>query len=544
MNKNNKNEWSPRFSWLILLPLLMAYSQSAPTAPPAPKSAESKPATTMSAKLAEAPKLAAAAAKPAKTKPAGQQRLVFAASTLPASLDPIAFHSALPFNDTMYDALTRFDAKGQLQPCLGTFWKLLNDKTWQFSLRQGVKFHDGEPFAAKSVKFTLERVMDPAVKSVLAVRIRSVAKVEIVDDRTVNIITHHPDPILPSSLSDVPIVPQGYYQRVGPEQFAKKPVGSGPFRVVSWEPGVQLTLASNQDSWRKPQFINELQWLVVPEAVTRGAAVRTGAAHMTYDLPPDMIPRLKQEVDVQFVPSARTHLVNLNALWDTPLKDRRVRQALNYAVDKNAIVKDLMGGFGRVTDGQLIGPEAFGYNPALKPYPYDPAKAKQLLQEAGYGNGFTIQMNATSGGYYNDKNNAEAIMGYLQAVGVKVDLKINETAVHIQLRYNNKQAPMFYHQWIYLPTMDADQVYTWFRSDYSSTTYKNPEFDRLLSLARSEMDRSKREKLLHEVAALFREEAPVIFLLQPPDVYATAKGVTGFTPRSDAWIDWDKVAIR
>lgn len=478
---------------------------------------------------------------------AGQQRLVFATGVLPSVLDPIVFHAGgtIIALDTIFDGLTRFDPKGKLGPGLATSWRMVDNNTWQFNLRQDVKFHNGELFNANAVKFSLDRVLNPATKSPVLGRIRSVARVDIVNEYTVRLITKDPDPLLPSSLPQISIEPPEYFKQVGAEGYARKPIGTGPFKVVQWEPGTQLLTAANPLSWRKPEFLAELLWKTVPDPTTRAAAIRTGAAHLTYDLPSDIIPKLRQEgVRVFSAPAAGVHIVMLNSLFDTPLKEKRVRQALNYAVDKEAIVKELLGGLGRVSDGQQLGQEAFGYNPALKPYPFDPAKAKQLLRDAGYGNGFSIQMNCTSGGYYNDKQNCEAIVGYLQAVGVKADLKINETAVHVQLRYDNKQAPMFYHRWIYFPTLDADQIYQWYLSTYGPTTYKNPEFDKLFNPTRREMDRARREKGLQDVAAFVREDAPVIFLMQPPDVYAVATGVTGFTPRTDGIADFDKVSFK
>jgi peptide/nickel transport system substrate-binding protein len=464
------------------------------------------------------------------------------------TLDPQVTSSSAVWSVTLniYDTLLTRDRTGKLQSALALSYRPLNDTTWQVTLRPGVKFHNGEPFDANAVKFSIERALDRTVKSVFASSLDTIARVDVVDPLTVNIVTKAPDPILPSRLcmQQGQILPPKYASDAGPEGLAKRPVGAGPYRFVHWRKDEAVTLEAVADHWRKPK-IAKVVFKPVPEGAGRVAAVKTGAVDIATAIPPvDFagIQKGDRTTGIE-VTSNRAFLLNLDTIGFKPFQDRRVRQALNLAIDKDAIVKNTLNGYGRVLATSVI-PEAFGHNPNIKPYPYDSAKAKKLLAEAGYPNGFQVGFDTTIGRYPQDKEIAEVVAGQLAKVGVKVDVQGFEWGAFYDGVRAKKRAPI-HDIGMSTELFDADNTMSLhFRKGTIWSRWDHPEFDQLVTTARTTLSERTRLTALRRAGEIQHEEAPMIFLHQISYLYGVGKRVHGWEPTNtepiivwDAWVD-------
>jgi peptide/nickel transport system substrate-binding protein len=534
------------------LGLSVACQSSTPSPTPAPK-AESKPAGSAPAAPAPAPAAPAAASPAAQAAPAAGAApagsLKMGQATIPDTLDPHQSTNGtyMPAYYALFDTLTLKDEKGQLKPALAESWRSVDPTTWEFKLRSGVTFQNGEPSNAEAVKFSLDRVLKPGdTKGGLASFIPLVAEIRAVDPATVQIVTKSPDPLVPTNMAIMHMIPPKYFQEVGPEQFATRPVGTGPWKLKEFAKDQRIVLEAWPQSWRGAPKLAEVRLLAMLEGSTRVAALQTGEIDVAQALPNDLVDQVKRAgADIAQNWLGRAHIVVLDMTKPGPVQNQKVRQALNYAVDKQGIVKSLLGSYARESDGQLVGQDAVGYNPALKPIPYDVNRAKQLLAEAGFPNGFEVGMGSPVGGYYQDKDTAEAITGFLEAVGVKAKLTVREYATHIKMRSEGTLEPLYFHGFNYFPQMDADRIMGWFLSAKQpgrTPTYNNPTFDDLLNKSRTELDPAKREKLLQQAAQVMYDDPAVIFLFQPPELYGVGKKVKSFVARADAIVWFDSIS--
>ena len=327
-------------------------------------------------------------------------------------------------NINMYDSLLHKNTKLEYEPSLATAWKALDDTTWQFTLRQGVKFHNGDPFSAEDVKFSFERVLDPATKSPQYGNIRAIKEVKIIDAQTVHLITDKPFPLLLERVVFFPIIPKKHFEKVGAQAFAESaPAGTGPYKFVEWKRDQYLKLERFEEHWRGPAPFKNLTIRVIPETSTQVAELKTGGVDIIRNLAPDLIPDLKAHATtyVSTAPILRTHYVELD-MREAPFNKKEVRQAANYAIDRQAIVDKLMGGLGKIVP-TVINPLAFGYEPKVEGYGYDPKKARELLKQAGLANGTDITIHAGVSEAFN-RQIAEALAEMLSEVGLRTNLKI------------------------------------------------------------------------------------------------------------------------
>lgn len=466
---------------------------------------------------------------------------------IPSNPDP-AFdtHSlALFVYNQMFDTLAVADDKGDLQPALLTSWRVLGDTlTWEFKLRDGVKFHNGEEWDAAALKFNLERYADPKVRSNWRTRTNEIARVDVVDRHTVNVVTKRPWAVLLKDLMVLGMVPPKYYAQVGLDGFSRAPVGTGPFKFKAYDKLSHLTLEAAGATWRGKPGVAEVVFRRLPEAATRVAALEAGEIDVAVDVPVEDVDRLKAKgLGFKAPTIAQPQIVILKSTVDSPLKDVRVRQAINYAVNKEAIVKNLLLGYGRVSRGQLVGPDAYGFHPELKAYPYDPERARKLLAEAGFANGFEINFDGTEGRYPKDKEVEEAIVGQLGNVGVRVNFKIVDSSVYIRNYITGKLGPMFILGQQYHPSFDLNQGLPNYKSMAPHKLLASAEFDALYDAQASEMDPARRLALLHKLGAWFRDAAPVLFLHQFQTVFGVQPRVKGFEPRATSGAELVKVTL-
>lgn len=464
------------------------------------------------------------------------------------TMDP-AKHTTFPTATVLfhiYDPLVTLDEKGNIRPCLAESWTTIDDNTWQFKLRQGVYFSNGEEFDAEAVKFTIDRVLDPKTNAPNRSRLAAIERVEIVDKYTVNIITSEPYPTLLHSLTENSfnslIVPPKYMQENDEDILATKPVGTGPYELVEWVKDDHITLKAKTDYWGGTPAIKEIIFKPIPEVSTRVSELKSGGIDVAPAIDPELIPTLEEAegTKVAVVPSDRLFFVVLNTLEGGPLADKRVRQALNYAVDVDAIIQSIMSGYGERL-AVTLPKDAFGYDPSLTPYPYDPEKAKELLAEAGYPDGFTVPFISRQGRYLKDKEIVEAVAGYLEQVGVKTEIQFVEPGVWAQISEKHERKGLSFPGW---SGLDAELV--WYPLLYSGqyqSYYSNPELDKLLDEGRSTVDEAKRKEAYSKAGRLIKEEAVHIPLFQVPHIHGLHSKLD-WQPRMDEIMDFRKASFR
>src|SRR5206468_6970525 len=281
----------------------------------------------------------------------------------------------------LYDTLTRWDNTLRLQPGLATSWKNVNETTWEFTLRQGVKFHDGAPLTVEDVRATLARNLQ-AGKTVVQPGFATIEAGQVVNPTTIRISTKKPDPLLLVRMAQMgaQILPARLTTEDGMKELARRPVGTGAYRFVEWVKDERLVMEANRDWWGwegKAPAIDRVIWKPIPDDFPRIVALEKGEADIITNVPPDRLKALAEGQSTKIVSTAATRTVTfwINAT-QPPLSDTRVRQALHLALDVDGLVKSLYAGMGRPMSGGLADTD-FGYNPALKPYPYDPATAKR-----------------------------------------------------------------------------------------------------------------------------------------------------------------------
>jgi len=463
-------------------------------------------------------------------------KLTIAQGTDLTSLDP-ARHgttSEMNYDNAVFDKLYIFDVQGNPVPRLAVSHKMINPTTWEFKLRRGIKFHNGDPVTATDVKFSIEHYLDPKTKSPFASFFKIIKEVKIIDDYTIQVTTDKSDPLLQKRFAfQIFILPSKYVKEKGYEHFLKQPIGCGPFKFVEWVRADRLVLEAYEDYWAGPPLIKTVVFRPIPEDTTRLAELQTGMVDIIVNIPPFLVNQLKGQpgIDVQSVPSGRVILLYINTLAPGPLQDKRVRQALNYAVDKKTIIdKVLMGsGFQMAIN---VPPYDFGYDPALKPYSYDPEKAKKLLAEAGYKD-LKVVLNSPSGRYVMDKQVAEAIAGMYEKVGIKVDFKIREWGDYVKDLLGKKLVDTGLIG-SGLVMYDADgRLSLYFIKDSAFCYYADPEIEKWIIEARYSMEDKIRKELYSRISKKIFEEAPFVFLYQQQDHWGVSKKVKDFQARGD-----------
>src|SRR5919106_2193658 len=344
--------------------------------------------------------LAALVAMPIGVAAQGKDTLTVALTSLAETIDPHMHFQRVGIlvNINMFDSLLHRSAKLEFEPSLALSWKALNDTTWEFKLRQGVKFHNGDTMTAEDVKFSFDRVLEPGKekkKSPQYGNIRAIKDVRIVSPDTIHLVTDKPFPLLLERLVFFPIVPKKHIEKVGEQAFGTTAtVGTGPWKLVEWKRDQYIRLEAFDQHWRGKPAFKHLVIRAVPEVATQIAELKTGGVDIIRNVSADLTPELKAhpQTYVSSAPILRTHYVALD-MRAPPFDKKPVRQAANYAIDREAIVQKMMGSLGRVVP-TVVHPAAFGYDPAVTAYPYDPTRAKQLLAQAGYPNGVDITLHS------------------------------------------------------------------------------------------------------------------------------------------------------
>lgn len=427
----------------------------------------------------------------------------------------------------VFDPLTRRGNDGQLQPSLALSWKLVNPTTWQFALRPNVKFQNGEPFDANAVKFSIERTtLNP--KSPIQ-ELRSVSAINVKDPMTVEIVTKTPDPLMPDKLALFAgmMVPPGYVKQVGDAEFANKPVGSGPYSVKEFVRGDHITFAANPEYWAGAPKVKSVIVRLIPDATTRVAALLNKEIDMATGLAPTAVKQVEgtQGLRVDKATGLRIYYISI-ANTDGPLAKTEVRQALSYATDAKTLTDKLLMGYG-VQIGGPLATSNYGAKDAPAAYTYDVAKAKQLLAQAGYPDGFTIQFDTRSGIY---QTIAETVSQMWAQAGIKATVTVLPDATYTDKYTNGTLGPIWdygYTMWQGDPTTLID---TFFHSGRVRARYTTPELDKQVEDLGSQTDPAKRAQVMKDVLKTLHDQAPWIYLVQANDLYGVSNQVQWTVP--------------
>ncbi len=428
----------------------------------------------------------------------------------------------------IFDPLLKRDVEGNLIPNLATEWTAVEDNVWEIKLRDDVVFHNGEPFDADTVMWNIERVLDPANASPIQ-EFRTFDEVTVVDPTTVRIATIAPDPLVPAKLAlyGGMMVPPRYIQEVGPEAFASNPVGTGAFEFVEWVKDDHLTLAANEDYWAGPPQLGKLVFRFIPDAAARIAALLSGQADLIDKVPAINTGAIEGNPDYRVDTASCTRIYYLSIAYpDGPTADKRVRQAISYAINTQLIIDKLLLRRGR----QIAAPVSdttFGYDPELAPYPYDPEKARALLAEAGYTDGFAIGFDTTPG---LEQDLAEAIVGQLAEVGITAELAVLPEGEYEEKYSEGQLAPLWDNGYTLWQGDSIVLVDTFFHSGRPRARYHSPEFDALIEQAQATVDPVQREELMRQILRQLHEDAPWVYLLQANDIYGVSQKVTWTVP--------------
>jgi peptide/nickel transport system substrate-binding protein len=455
-----------------------------------------------------------------------KRELVIAQAGDVSKFDPHLSTSANDIRVTfnIFDNLLFRGGDGKLHPSLATEWKNVAPTTWQFKLRQGVKFHNGDSFSAEDVKFSIDRTYNPAFKTLVATNFTTVDRIETPDATTVVFHTKQPDPLLASRLSGYggQIVPKKHLEKVGPEAFNAQPVGTGPVKLVSWTKDDKAVFEAFPGYWGGRLDLDRVVFRPIPETAARVASLLKGEIDLMCLLPPDHLERVSGHATTRTASSlsAVLYVLAVNSKVP-PLNNPLVKQALSLAVDREAIVKELWRGRAIVPNGPIVKGDNH-YDPSLPPLKYDPKEARERLKKAGYKNE-PIHIETTVGYTVNDKAMSEAIAGMWKDVGVNVVVEVIEYSVRAQ---KNRERTFKGLWWSDPASTVGDPDGMMWRllapggiQDY----WRLPEWDELGTAARFSIDEKFRGESYKKMTRIFLEHNPWIVVLQPYDDYGIQK---------------------
>jgi len=496
---------------------------------------------------------------PAVAGAAPQGKVVIAQGVDPSTLDTMNQQEtpASVVAAHIYDTLVERDQNLKLVPALAaSLPKLVAPTTWEVKLRPGVKFHNGEEFNAESVKFSLERAKDSSMRG--SANFKPIDRVEIVDATTVRVHTSKPWPIFVNALTQrqVSMYPPKAYAGKDSPYISKNPIGTGPYRFVRWSKDEEIVLEANPQYFRGAPRIKTVVFRPIPDDAVRVAALQNGEVDVAVNIPPHLANIIANHPNIflSTAPSIRTiQLMFYTHQYDAqnklvgpyqgPTADRRVRQAISYAVDADEIIKTVLDGKAQRV-ATMLPSMHFGFDPSLKPLKQDVQKTKKLLADAGFPNGVDIAFNGPQGRYVRDKEVAEAVAGQLSKAGIRTTLKTFEFVSYLNnMVYVHKAGPVWLIGWGQ-GTMDAEGIYVpLFRSGSLLSNYHNTDLDGMVDEAQRTMDEKKRLEIYYRINKLWLEDAAAMPLYQQLDLYGVSKRLN-WKARSDEQIKAFEMSLK
>ncbi len=440
---------------------------------------------------------------------------------------------------SMFDTLYGFDTKGNLVPRMATDVKISDGgKTYTFTLRPNVKFHNGATVTPADVKYSMERIIEPSTKSTRRVYFAPVVEsVEASGKDTVVMKLKEPDGAFLNKVAGfLYIVPKAYTEALPtPEDFSKAPIGTGPWKLKAHNIGRTLELERFDDFWGEKPKVKNLVLKMIIEPATRVNALVTGEVDVAMVLPYQDVARLRKVPDLDVIPNPNGGPLYVRLYSNDPsipTYKREVRQALQYAIDTNAIIKNIFAGIGAPMGSYISASYPYGSDPKLKPYPYDPKKAKELLAKAGYPNGFNFKIYAGSD---QPKEASEALVAYWSQIGVKTELVRMDYAAWSRLNNTHKNSPAAIAQFsnaIYDP---VHPVAGSFAKEGTWSDYYNPEVEALLTQANSTIGAEARGELFRKIGRILHDDAATLLITELYNVYGKKKSV--------AWAPQEGIAL-
>lgn len=474
-------------------------------------------------------------------------RAVVAQGVDPTTMDPQNQRETPTVNVLrhFYDPLLERDAENptEFSPVLATSWEQINPTTWEFELRDGVTFAGGESFDAETVVYNVQRVaglLEGQEPPLLGFQFESIKGVEAVAANRVRITTDHPDPLFLGRMSALMMVPNGAGQ-----ELAGEPNGTGPYEFVRWNRNNEVVMRAKEGYFLGAAAVKDVVFRTMPDASARLSAIQTGDVDIITNVPPDNIADVESggNASVVSVPSARVASIWLNTLDSEPLENTQVRQALNHAVDKGAITENVMSGYG--TPVATIAPDYFvGHSEDLEPYEFDQDRARELLAEAGYEDGFPLRLMVPRGRYLLGEEVVQAVADQLGDVGVEVTIQAVEFGVFAKATQEREIPDAFYAAWgnAFFDSLDELQVAVLSGTEGFSW-YSNEEVDAKINAAAQAEDAETHEQALLEADALIYEDPPFIFLFAYEDLYGVSSDLP-WEPRRDEQIYLYEVGSR
>jgi peptide/nickel transport system substrate-binding protein len=489
-----------------------------------------------------------ALAAPVSAPAAPEGKVVIAQGVDPSSLDAMNQQEtpASVVATHIYDTLVERDQNLKVVPALATeLPKLLAPTVWEIKLRKGVKFHNGEDFNADSVKYSLERVKEPAMRG--SSNFKPIDRVEIVDPYTVKVHTSKPWPIFVVALTQrqASMYPPKAYAGKDSPFISKNPIGTGPYRLVRWSKDEEILLEAWPQYWRGPAKIKTVVFRPIPDDAVRVAALQNGEIDLAVNIPPHLgaIIDRHPKLFLSTAPSIRTiqlmfytHQMDaqhkVTGTYNGPTADKRVRQAIAYAIDADELIKTVLDGKG-IRVATMLPSMHFGFDPKLQPIKADPARAKKLLAEAGLSGGVELTLHGPRGRYVRDAEVLEAVAGQLTKAGIKTTLRTYDFVTYLNsMVYVHKAGPIWLIGWG-TSTMDAETVYgPLFKSPGIFVNWHNEDFNRMFEEAQAIMDEKKRLEQYHRINKLWLDELPAVPLYQQVDLYGVSKRLS-WKARSD-----------
>ncbi len=476
------------------------------------------------------------------------------------SMDP-HFHNLTPNNNVgahVFDTLVMKEAGGRIKPGLAESWRVVDDLTWEFKLRKGVRFHDGSNFTAADVVFSLDRIPNvPNSPSPFTTYTKQITEKTVVDPWTLRLKSAAPYPQMPNDMSTVMIVSARAAAAATTEDFntGKAAIGTGPFKFVRWQKGDRIELVRN-DAWWGPKVAwDKVTFRIITSDPTRVASLLAGEVRAIENVPTNDLAKLSTNKDLSLYRTVSLRLMYLHLdtarektpfatdkagkpLEKNPLLDLRVRRALSKAINRQALVDRVMEG-AAVSTGQLMPAKFFGYTPALKTEAYDPEGAKKLLAEAGYPDGFGLTLHAPNNRYVNDEQVAQAVAQMLAKIGIQARVDAMPSAVFFT-RGSKLEFSLMLVGWG-AETMEASSPLKALLATFNAAKgmgaanrgrYSNPKLDAVLDQAMATVDDAKREKLLQQATEIGVGDLGIIPLYDQHNLWATRRGIT-YEPRAD-----------
>jgi len=495
---------------------------------------------------------------------ASAQTLTMGVLAGPESMDP-HFTATGTHSEALkhvFDTLTHSGDRLQIEPGLAESWRVVNPTTWEFKLRQGVKFHDGSDMTAEDVASSIRRMQTLSGPNPLRIYVRRVSEVRIVDPHTIQIITDGPAPTLPNDFIRLFVTSARATAGLTPENSndafnsGRVTIGTGPYRYASWTPREQFTVERFETHWSgRPAWARVVR-REINNPAARVAQLRTGQVDMIVRVPAADVPTLERDRNIAVLKAETIYVFNLaldqreptpqvtardgSRLAANPYRDARVREAIDLAIDRRALAEIAMEGLG-TPQSQMVTPGIFGYNPALTIPTPNVQRARQLLAQAGFPNGFRMVLNFSNNRLPGDNNVGTSIAQMLAQIGIEVQAAGQPAAVIFPARARGDLSNIM-AGW---GTLTGEANYYYSANAHTNnpqlrlgafnwTGYSNPEVDRLIQAANVELDEKKREELLQQVGALFMGERVVIPIAAVGSAWATRRDrVTLRVGRSD-----------